>query len=126
MLYSQAGLLAVWVHVVRRNVKEHRERRPRSGVRRLNAELQQVACLDLPGRSRNPDDTLRAQRAEDVVGRRRTRRLDGSKHLCDLAKAVDLAQGVDHVIDLVVNRRVIDAVSPAHNRGAFAKRIPGE
>src|SRR6266567_7560382 len=108
-------------------------------MRDVDHELGQAGGCDasFSGCAAAPNYALGEQGLEDTGRERKTGFRDaesgagrvegeGSEHLRDLAEAVDEPERLHDVVDLIVDRRVEDAVATADYRRLIVERVPGE
>src|SRR5882724_1329257 len=126
---TEFSLLRVGVLIVWLTAEKHAQRRNRSGMRNVDAELGQVRRRNAGRIARGGRGALNfALGEQSLENRRRTYRRSGQRHkgLCDWPHAIDQTKGLDDVSNLTVDGRVEDAVTRADDSLMVLKRVPGK
>jgi len=124
-LEADAGLLGLRIAVIGSSAEDNREWGQRATLTDVDAELGEVGGGNGTGRRRNSDDPLRPQRREDIGGALGSRCLNRGEDRRNGPEAVGrYAKGVDGIVDLKIDSRVVDAVAAAED--SFRVGAPGE
>src|SRR5690242_9720870 len=137
---TKFSLLGIGVLVIRLTAEQYTQRRNRSGMRDIDAELREVGRRDAGSVAGGGCGALDfalgkqvckyASRVKDIARantrRRRPRGIERDKRLRNLAIAIDQTERLHYVSNLSVDWRVEDAIARADDGLMVLERVPGK